>query len=423
MRRKQKPSQPRQPWDPKPLFVDPLYKPTFYVPFIIDYESFFITADAAKATELNDRFVVEIPERLIMIEQFLNRHNINISVGANDYTEMEYFILENIDHAFEDPAIKPRQEGITEFWASIMIDFALHILYKKQELNQFPIRWYTEPQTRGYAPDLNYIRFGIPGPSRSKKVFMFDDFVYWANNFCHKYASIYRYQNLYELATIVDKVVEKAGHPPLPNVPAPRRTRKPPFILRDYEPSIYTRFFTNPEEYSDEQTRIISQQMIDDAPNRSQKMVALLEECDINIDLAINNLEELEMFLIHHIEPHEDPNKEYTTMSDKWTSFMIDLALHCGHYKVTHNENLTWKIGSRNKRAQPYLPIINYDTYRHFIFEEFLTYGTWLVDPTKWLPSLSGWQSLSGYLKEHEIKKMSGGGDRYFPSPKYPHLQ
>jgi hypothetical protein len=428
MRRKQEPSQPRQPWDPKPLFVDPLYEPTFYVSFI-DYESDFRTTDAAKATELNNRFIAEIPERLTMIEQFLNRHDINVSVGANDYIEMEHFIIENIDHVFKDPFAKPTRftkpqpEGISDFWASIMIDFSLHILYKKQELGQFPIKWHPEPRTRGHAPENNYIRFGIPGPSPSKKVFMFQDFIRWAAVFTYRYTTKYNYRSLYDLATVTDKVVEKAGHPPLPPMPAPGRSRKPPFILKDYEPSIYTRFFTNPEDYSNEQTRIISQQMIDDAPNRSQIVTALLKHYNINIDLAINNLEELEVFLLHHVDPHEDPDKEYSSMNDQWTSFMIDLALHCAHYKITHNNKLKWKIASRNKRAQPILPTVQFTTYKHFIIEDFISYGTQNVIPEGWIYSVSGWNSLGHHLKSHETERPFSNHERYFPSPKYARFQ
>jgi hypothetical protein len=429
MRRNQKPSQPRQPWDPKPLFVDPLYKPTFYVP-LIAYESDFRTADAAKVTEINNRFIAEIPERLTIIEQFLNRHNINISVGANDYTEMEHFIIENIDHPFNGLPAKPtlfgknQPVGITDFWVSIAIDFSLHILYKKQELGRFPIQWYPESQTQGYDGEINHLYFGTPGPSRSKEITLFYDFAHWIETFTHKYTTIYRYENLYDLATTIDKAVEKAGHPPLPSFPEPRRTRKEPFILKDYEPSIYPRFLANQEEYTIKQRKTIAQQMIADAPNRSQIVTTLLKHYNINIDLDINKLEELEVFLIHHIDPHEDADKECSSMNDQWTSFMIDLALHCAHYKITHNDKLEWKTATTEKRTQPILPIVAYDTYKHFIIEDFIFYGTQIVDPEGWISSVSEWNSLGFTLKSHEVENtFSGKEQQYFPSPKYARFQ
>jgi hypothetical protein len=427
MRRKQESSQPRQPWDPKPLFVDPLYEPTFYAP-LVDYESDFRKANISKATELNNRFIAEMPERLIMFEDFLDRHNINISVGANDYTELEHFIIENMDHPFKGVTDKPKRftkaqpTGITNLWVSIMMDFSLYIFHKKQELGQFPIQWHPEPQPYANGHKVNDLHFEIPGSSRNKKMFPFHDFIYWAQIFTHKYTTKYRYQNLYLLATTIDKAVEKAGHPPLPSLPAPRRTRKAPFILKDYEPSIYPRFLASQEEYTIKQRKTIAQQMIADAPNRSQIVTTLLNHYNINIDLDVNKLEELEVFLIHHIDPHEDADKEYNSMNDQWTSFMIDLALHCAHYKITHNDKLEWKTATTEKRTQPILPIIAYDTYKHFIIEDFISYGTQIVDPKGWLRSVSEWNSLGFMLKSHEVAPF-GANDQYFPSPKYARFQ
>jgi hypothetical protein len=420
-------------WEPKPVFEDPLYKPTFYASFI-DYESDFREKDVAEATELNNRFIAEIPDRLIMFEEFLNRHEIGIAVGANDYTELEHFIIDNVDNPHEGPfgeivrsteahLVSTPRVGISQFWASIMIDFTLHILYKKQELSQFPIVWHTEPRSQTHREDRNYVTFKFPGSYPSTRMFMFGKFVGWAEKFTDEYTTKYRYWILNELATTIDKAIERAGHAPVPRIPIPRRTRRPSFILKNYELSPYTRFFTNHEEYSDDETMMLSQTIIDNAANRSDKMAALLKEYNINIDLSTNNLEELEVFLIHHIEPHANPEKEFNNISDQWVSFMTDFALYCGQYKIAHNENLKWKIATQHKRAQPVLPVVQYKTYRRFIFEDFIGYGRRLVWPGMRIPAPLSSQSLSSYLQGYETKRVVEDYGYYFPIEKFAHFQ
>jgi hypothetical protein len=420
-------------WEPKPLFEDPLYKPTFYASFI-DYESTFREQDAAEATELNNRFIVEIPDRLIMFEEFLNRHEIGIAVGANDYTELEHFIIENIDLPYEGQfgkAVRTREIqlvsipsiGISEFWASIMIDFTLYILYRKQQLSHFPIAWYSEPRSQSHREDRNYVTFRFPGSPSSAKIFMFDRFIDWAEGVTIEYTTRYRYWPIYGIIEAIDKAVKRAGNSPLPEIAEYKRTRKPPFILKNYKLSPYTRFFTHPEEYSDDETMELSQKMIDDAPNRSREMAALLKEYNINIDLSTNNLEELEVFLIHHIDPHEDPEKEFSVMSDQWVSFMTDFALYCGEYKIAHNKNPEWRIATQHKRAQPVLPVTQYKTYRRFIFEDFLRYAGWLVRPAMRIPELLSQESLSSYLQGYEMPRTAKNYDYYFPTEKFAHLQ
>jgi hypothetical protein len=414
-------------WEPKPLFEDPLYEPSLLA-VALHFSRMSSDEERKAIAQVNKQFIESIPQRLPIIEEFLQRHKVNISLENNDYAELEHFIIDNID-PYTNPVADFSQRNTShkranDLWISILTDIALHILYKKQELNFFPIKWHPLPPKpahyHGFASAQP--RFSVPGPIPVKGTTLFRNFTGWGERIIDNYTPKHRYYRLYDDVMIIDNIVEQSGNIPLPYTTTPLRTRKPKFSLKDYETTSYVHLLRHGDKYTPEQKRKLLKQMTADIPARNKQVESVFQKHRINIDLQNNNLEELEVFLIHHIDPHEDPELENEFMDDQWTSFIIDVALYCGSYKVNHNKDTTWKIVSREK--QPELALY-YSGKRHLIFDDFFLYGDRVIIPRWWIPALSSSISLGDRLADYETdfrtrERVSGD---YFPTEKFAHLQ
>jgi hypothetical protein len=414
-------------WEPKPLFEDYLYEVSLLAVAIFTFEM-SSDEDRKIASHINQQFIESIPQRLVIIEKFLQRHNVNISVEDNDYTELEHFVLDNIDPYTNPVAVYSQRNTssgrINDLWVSLLTDIALHILYKKQELNAFPIKWHplSLKPSHYYGYPSNEPRFSVPGPIPVKGITLINHFTNWGRHILFSYSPKHRYQRLYNRVIVIYDIVEQSGQIPLPYTKYPLRVRKPVFSIEDYEITPYVHLLRYSEQYTPEQKRKLFKQMISDIPTRNKQVEVVFQRHGISINLQSNNLEELEVFLTHHIDPHKDPELENKFMNDQWTSFMIDVALYCGNYKVKHNEGTKWKIVTRDK--QPELALFSIGT-RHFIFHDFLLYGDQIIDSWGKVTDLSSSISPGNRLLSYEIERhpsnVSPGG--YFPTKKFAHLQ
>jgi len=323
----------------KAPFADELYQPSEWSTYV--HSQRLDHLDNKEADRLNREFMQSIDYRIEQFEDFLDRHNITVDIVNSDYTEFELFVFNNIDPHEED-----RYEDMwcSPLWASILVDFALLVVDRKQKEQHLDIEYQVPILKR----NARYDKFIRPKVGRWTYP-LFGVFVSWADDVACGAYTIYRYTSL---AIWVQQCLESKSPD---EIIKPKRFRKDDFQDKEYPVHSVTEL---PEYKNSPKSRQNFSAYI------STRKVAFYEFCKrhgISVDISTGDYVEFEIFAYFNID--FDKNNQ-TTPTPLWNSLFLDIVLIAAEHIATTDDEVRWYL---IKNAS--LPILQHTKFKSKTFD------------------------------------------------------
>lgn len=127
------------------------------------------------------------------------------------------------------------------------------------------------------------------------------------------------------------------------------RVRKDNFVDSNYQLSNY--FLQIRANYSDScsisESLQLNAEFIEEFEVRYEEMKSFLLRHDIKVDVANDDYQEFELFVLEHADPAEGWIEEELHLNPFWCSIMVDFAIYVGQTKIANNitTGLRWSAG------------------------------------------------------------------------------